>query len=43
MQKLTLKGVGMVNPNVVTGVGRLGDFLEPHAGNMEKAVVEFMQ
>jgi len=41
--KITLKGVGLVNENLLAGLGRLEDLLEKYAGNEKAAVAEEMR
>ena len=42
VEKITLKGVGLVNENVVSGIGRLEDLLEKYIGNETQAVTQVM-
>ncbi len=43
VSKITLKGVGLVNENLIAGLGRLEDLLEKYAGNEKAAVAEEMR
>lgn len=43
VSKITLKGVGLVNENLIAGLGRLEDLLEKFAGNEKAAVAEEMR
>ena len=43
VEKITLNGVGLVNENVISGIGRLEDLLEKYIGNETQAVTQVMQ
>ncbi|KAL8816428.1 MAG: hypothetical protein Q9191_008333, partial [Dirinaria sp. TL-2023a] len=43
MEKITSQGVGLVNANMMSGIGRLEDLLENYLGNEKAAVAEMMR